>query len=154
MRDEAYRGLAASLDEIPSGCPRPERVEAHRIRLDAGIVIANRRGSHAVVVEGVIVLEGDRIVHVGREADGPVDETLDLRDGLVTPWVNNTHTHLSGARLDTRCSRTLASTRSSTPRWRAARSSPGRRRRILPPRQYAAEALGARGASRGFNTPS
>ncbi len=72
----------------------------HRTRIDAGIVIAHQRGSHAVLEDGVIVLEDDRIVHVGREADGPVDERLDLRDRLITPGFINTHTHLSGSPLD------------------------------------------------------
>jgi 5-methylthioadenosine/S-adenosylhomocysteine deaminase len=72
----------------------------HRIRLDAGIVIAFQRGSHAVLHDGVVVLEGDRIVHVGCSADGPVDETIDLRDRLLTPGFINTHTHLSGSPLD------------------------------------------------------
>ena len=72
----------------------------HRIRLDAGIVIAYQRGSHTVLKDGVVVLEDDRIVHVGREADGPVDETLDLRDRLLTPGFINTHTHIAGSPLD------------------------------------------------------
>jgi 5-methylthioadenosine/S-adenosylhomocysteine deaminase len=72
----------------------------HRIRLDAGIVIAYQRGSHAVLKDGVVVVEGDRIVHVGHEADGPVDEALDLRDRLLTPGFINTHTHLAGSPLD------------------------------------------------------
>jgi 5-methylthioadenosine/S-adenosylhomocysteine deaminase len=72
----------------------------HRTRLDAGIVIASQHGSHAVLHDGVVVLEDDRIVHVGRETDGPVDEALDLRDRLLTPGFINTHTHLSGSPLD------------------------------------------------------
>lgn len=72
----------------------------HRIRLDAGIVIAFQLGSHAVLHDGVVVLEDDRVVHVGPTADGPVDETIDLRDRLLTPGFINTHTHLSGSPLD------------------------------------------------------
>jgi 5-methylthioadenosine/S-adenosylhomocysteine deaminase len=72
----------------------------HRIRLDAGIVIAYQRDSHTVLKDGVVVLEDDQIVHVGRDADGPVDETLDLRDRLLTPGFINTHTHLAGSPLD------------------------------------------------------
>ena len=72
----------------------------HRTRLDAGIVIAYQRGSHAVLPGGVVVLEDDRIVHVGREADGPVDEAIDLRNRLLTPGFINTHTHLAGSPLD------------------------------------------------------
>ena len=72
----------------------------HRTRIDAGIVIAHQRGSHVVLKDGVVVLEGDRIVHVGQDADGPVDETIDLRDKLLTPGFINTHTHLAGSPLD------------------------------------------------------
>ncbi len=67
------------------------------------------------------MLDGDQIVHVGRDADGPVDETLDLRDRLLTPGFINTHTHLAGSPLDNRCSRTSASVSSSTPRWPTCR---------------------------------
>lgn len=72
----------------------------HRTRLDAGIVIAFQRGTHTVLRDGVVVLEDDRIVHVGHDADGPVDETIDLRDRLLTPGFINTHTHLAGSPLD------------------------------------------------------
>jgi len=72
----------------------------HRTRLDAGLVIAYQRGTHTVLPGGVVVLEDDRIVHVGREADGPVDETIDLRNRLLTPGFINTHTHLAGSPLD------------------------------------------------------
>ena len=72
----------------------------HRTRLDAGIVITYQRDTHTVLKDGVVVLENDRIVHVGRDADGPVDETLDLRDRLLTPGFINTHTHLAGSPLD------------------------------------------------------
>ncbi|HLI51673.1 MAG TPA: chlorohydrolase family protein [Thermomicrobiaceae bacterium] len=71
-----------------------------RTRIDAGIVVAYQDGEHRILPGGVIVVEGNSIVHVGRSYDGPVDETIDARNMLVTPGMINTHTHLSESPLD------------------------------------------------------
>lgn len=73
---------------------------ARRVRIDAGMAVAYQNGSHAVLRDGCIVLEGSRVVHVGNSYDGPVDEVIDARNQLVTPGFINTHTHLSESPLD------------------------------------------------------
>ncbi|HUZ00636.1 MAG TPA: hypothetical protein VMU89_09820 [Thermomicrobiaceae bacterium] len=66
-----------------------------RTRIDAGVVVAFQDGEHRILHDGVVVVEGNEILHVGRGFDGTVDRTLDARRMLVTPGLINTHTHLS-----------------------------------------------------------
>jgi 5-methylthioadenosine/S-adenosylhomocysteine deaminase len=71
-----------------------------RVRIDAGIIVAFQNGTHTVLDRGVVVVDGNEIVHVGAGYDGPVDRVLDMRDRLVTPGYINTHSHLAGSPLD------------------------------------------------------
>ena len=71
-----------------------------RVRINAGKVVAFQNGSHAILDDGVIVVDGNEIVHVGRSFDGPVDAEIDMRDRVVTPGFINTHSHLAGSPLD------------------------------------------------------
>jgi 5-methylthioadenosine/S-adenosylhomocysteine deaminase len=48
----------------------------------------------------VVVIEDDRILHVGRRFDGAVDETVDATDRVVTPGLISTHAHIGGSPLD------------------------------------------------------
>jgi cytosine/adenosine deaminase-related metal-dependent hydrolase len=73
---------------------------ATRTRIDAGHVIAYRDGGHRYLRDGVVVVEGNQIVHVGPTYDGPSDEQVDARTMLVTPGLINTHAHLAGSPLD------------------------------------------------------
>lgn len=73
---------------------------AKRTRIDAGIAVVYQNGSHAILRNGVIVLENDRVVHVGKTYDGPADHVIDAKHQLVTPGLINTHTHLSESPLD------------------------------------------------------
>lgn len=67
----------------------------------AGHVIAFQDGGHRHLKDGVIVIEDDRIVHVGGGAfDGTADEVIDATDKIVTPGFINTHAHLSESPLD------------------------------------------------------
>jgi 5-methylthioadenosine/S-adenosylhomocysteine deaminase len=52
--------------------------------------------------EGVIVIDGNEIVHVGPAGswDAPVDEAIDASGMVVTPGFINTHTHLYESPLD------------------------------------------------------
>lgn len=71
-----------------------------RLKIEAGLTVAYQEGEHRVLKDGCLVLEGDRIVFVGKRYDGPVDQTLRLPDRLVTPGLINVHTHLSESPLD------------------------------------------------------
>jgi cytosine/adenosine deaminase-related metal-dependent hydrolase len=73
---------------------------ARRIAIRAGHVIAHDGHGHRLLRDGVVVIEGDRIAEVGRQAEGLVDETVDARDRVVTPGLISTHAHIAGSPLD------------------------------------------------------
>lgn len=71
-----------------------------RVRIDAGQIVALQDGEHRILTDGVIVVEGNEVTHVGKTFDGQVDEVIDARTMLVTPGFVNTHTHLTESPLD------------------------------------------------------
>jgi imidazolonepropionase-like amidohydrolase len=61
----------------------------------AGHVLAYQDSGHRHLQNGVIVIEDDRIAHVGGgEFEGAADEIIDATDKIVTPGFINTHVHL------------------------------------------------------------
>src|SRR5438034_4960309 len=66
-----------------------------------GWVVGFAHGAHTLVREGIVVWEDDRIVHVGSDFSGTVDEEIDARDKLVCPGFIDTHVH-SGHRASHR----------------------------------------------------
>src|SRR5262252_1122144 len=77
-----------------------ERFMAKRIAIRAGYVIAFDGEGHRLLRDGVVVIEGDRILHVGPRFDGHVDEMVDAADRVLTPGLISTHAHISGSPLD------------------------------------------------------
>ncbi len=73
---------------------------ARRTAIHAGWVVAFDGEHHRLLRDGVVVIEGERIVHVGPRVDGPVDETVDARDRVLTPGLISTHAHLGSSPLD------------------------------------------------------
>ena len=71
-----------------------------RIAIRAGYVIAFDGEGHRLLRDGVVVIEGDSILHVGPRFDGRVDETVDASDRVLTPGLISTHAHISGSPLD------------------------------------------------------
>ena len=71
-----------------------------RIAIRAGHVIAHDGRGHRYLKDGVVVLEGSRILHVGPRFDGRTDETVEAPDRIVTPGLISTHAHISGSPLD------------------------------------------------------
>ncbi len=65
-----------------------------RTRIDGGTIIAFDGTAHRELREGVVVVEGDRIVHVGKRYDGMADVTIDAREKLVFPGQISTHAHI------------------------------------------------------------
>lgn len=66
----------------------------------AAHVVACQNGRHAHLRDGVVVTEGDRILHVGPTFEGETDTEIDLGPGIVTPGLINTHAHLTSSPLD------------------------------------------------------
>ena len=63
-----------------------------RRRIDASHVIAFQDGGHRHLRDGIVVIDGSEIVHVGPQGswDEPVDETIDASGMVVTPGFINT----------------------------------------------------------------
>jgi cytosine/adenosine deaminase-related metal-dependent hydrolase len=75
-----------------------------RTRIAGGSIVAYRDGAHHILEDGVLVFEGNRIVHIGREDDGDAAHTIDARGKLVIPGFISTHAHVNvheGTRLIT-----------------------------------------------------
>ncbi len=73
---------------------------ARRTAIRAGWIIAFGGRGHGLLRDGVVVIEGDRILYVGPRFDGAADETVDARDRVLTPGLISTHAHLTGSPLD------------------------------------------------------
>lgn len=71
-----------------------------RLAINAGWIVAFDGDEHRLLRDGVVVVEGERIVHVGKTFEGQVDETLDARDRVLTPGLITTHAHIGGSPLD------------------------------------------------------
>ncbi|MGD9318177.1 MAG: chlorohydrolase family protein [Anaerolineae bacterium] len=54
-------------------------------------VVGYQNGHHAILSDGVVVVEDDRILHVGPSFEGRIDKTLDARGKLVSPGFVNVH---------------------------------------------------------------
>ncbi len=72
-----------------------------RTRIDGTWVIGHDSGEHRLIRDGVVVYEGNRIIHVGHAFDGEVDTTIDASGKLVAPGFIDTHVH-SGHRASHR----------------------------------------------------
>src|SRR5262245_58055004 len=72
-----------------------------RTLVRGGWVVGFAGSGHTLVRDGVLVLEGDRVVHVGRRFEGAVDREIDARGKLVCPGFIDTHVH-SGHRASHR----------------------------------------------------
>jgi cytosine/adenosine deaminase-related metal-dependent hydrolase len=66
----------------------------------AGCIVAFQAGRHRILRDGCVVVEDDRILHVGRDYDGTVDRRVELPDRIITPGFINTHAHLDESPID------------------------------------------------------
>ena len=64
-----------------------------RTLIQGGWVVGFNGGAHELLPNGVVVYEGDRILHIGRRFDGAVDRRIDARGKLVSPGLINCHIH-------------------------------------------------------------
>ena len=72
-----------------------------RTKIAATWIVAHERGMHALLRDGELVFEGNRIIHVGRGFDGHVDRTIDAAGKMIAPGFIDTHVH-SGHRASHR----------------------------------------------------
>ena len=87
--------------------------EAKRTAIRAGYVIAFDGKGHRLLRDGVVVIEGDSILHVGPRFDGRVDETVDVRRIACSRRGSSPPTPTSAARRSTGPSSRTAAIRSS-----------------------------------------
>jgi 5-methylthioadenosine/S-adenosylhomocysteine deaminase len=73
---------------------------ARRTAIRAGWIIAFDGRGHRLQRDGVVVVEGDRILYVGPRFDGPVDATVEASERILTPGLISTHAHIAGSPLD------------------------------------------------------
>ena len=58
---------------------------AQRTLLSARWVIGHMDGGHCLIENGIVVIEGDRILHVGTSFDGTVDQRHDFGAAVISP---------------------------------------------------------------------
>jgi imidazolonepropionase-like amidohydrolase len=58
---------------------------SRRLAIRASHTVADQEGGHRYLRNGVIVIEGNTIAHVGRQFAGAVDETIDATHKIATP---------------------------------------------------------------------
>ncbi|HLZ71727.1 MAG TPA: chlorohydrolase family protein [Dehalococcoidia bacterium] len=73
---------------------------AARTVIRAGWIIAHDGRGHRLLRDGVVVIEGDTIAHVGTSFEGSADREIDARDRVLTPGLISTHAHIAGSPLD------------------------------------------------------
>jgi cytosine/adenosine deaminase-related metal-dependent hydrolase len=69
-----------------------------RTLVRGGWVIGHAQGGHCLYRDGIVVVEDDRILHVGYTFQGRYEREIDARGKIVSPGLIDTHVH-SGMRL-------------------------------------------------------
>jgi len=72
-----------------------------RTKIEATWIVGHEKGEHRLIRDGVVVYEGNKIIHVGVGFEGRVDKTIDAHGKLVAPGFIDTHVH-SGHRASHR----------------------------------------------------
>jgi 5-methylthioadenosine/S-adenosylhomocysteine deaminase len=72
-----------------------------RTKIEASWIVGHDRGQHTLIRGGVVVYEGNTIIHVGAGFEGHVDTTIDAKGKLVAPGFIDAHVH-SGHRASHR----------------------------------------------------
>src|SRR5436309_3031651 len=94
--------LSTIVPPMSGGCRRVARErEDMRTAIKASWVVGHDKSAHTLLRDGMVVYEGNRIIHVGQAFDGEVDHTINAIDKLVAPGFIDTHVH-SGHRASHR----------------------------------------------------
>ena len=64
-----------------------------RTLIRASWIVGHDAGRHRLIKDGVVVYEGNRIIHVGKTFDARADATIDASGKLVAPGFIDTHVH-------------------------------------------------------------
>ena len=72
-----------------------------RTKIEATWIVGHEKGEHRLLRDGVLVYEGNKILHLGYDFDGEVDTVIDAKGKLVCPGFIDTHVH-SGHRASHR----------------------------------------------------
>ena len=64
-----------------------------KTQINGGWIVGFENGRHVLLKDAAVVYEGNRIVYVGKEYNGPVDKVIDASDKLVSPGFIDTHVH-------------------------------------------------------------
>lgn len=70
------------------------------IKIEAGMIVAFQNDTHTILRDGVIVVRGGEVVHVGTAWEGEADHTINARNQVVTPGFITTHLHAAESPLD------------------------------------------------------
>lgn len=65
------------------------------VAVRGGDIVAYDGREHRLLEDGVLVYEGDSIVHVGPDYSGAVEHTIDAKGKLVIPGMISCHAHVS-----------------------------------------------------------
>ena len=72
-----------------------------RTKIEATWIVGHERGEHRLIRDGVVVYEGNTIIHFGKRFEGHVDQTITAKGKLVAPGFIDSHVH-SGHRASHR----------------------------------------------------
>jgi 5-methylthioadenosine/S-adenosylhomocysteine deaminase len=72
-----------------------------RTKIEATWIVGHERGQHALIRDGELVYEDNKILHVGKGFEGRIDKVIDAKRMLVAPGFIDTHVH-SGHRASHR----------------------------------------------------
>jgi 5-methylthioadenosine/S-adenosylhomocysteine deaminase len=75
-------------------------MSSRRLMIRASHLVAYQDGGHHYLRDGVIVIEGNTVIHVGRQFVGELDEIIDATHKIVTPGLISWHAYLAGPPLD------------------------------------------------------
>jgi len=66
-----------------------------KIGIEGGLIVAFDGSEHRLLEKGIVVFEGDTIVHVGKSYSGSLDKRIDAKKRLVIPGLVNIHSHFA-----------------------------------------------------------
>ena len=68
--------------------------------IKGGWIIAFNGKEHALLRDGVIVVEGNTVIHVGKDYSQPVDKVIDASSYVISPGFISVHAHMMNSPLN------------------------------------------------------